>query len=736
MTVNGQKQSCKGVGRVCLQVGDGESVEVDAFVTNFKPLGFECILGVNGIKSLGGVTILPSLGVHFGPFVSDNCESSGGQGLVSAAAMEVEEPDFHAVYDDSDKAWTVAWKWADNSEPDALRNTVSEYAVAPSARAEYEAEINEWIANGWLKPYDDRRYGPAKGLIPLMAVIQQNKAKVRPVMDFRELNTHVDTFTANADVCADKLREWRRQGTNVTVIDLRRAYLQVRVHESLWPFQTVIFQGQRYCLTRLGFGLNVAPSIMKAVLAKVLSQDDTIRQATSPYLDDVFVNENVASAQQVEHHLCQFGLTYKPAERLASGAKVLGLDVWGEPGRLLWRRGNSVSEAPRVLTRRSVISCCGKLVGHLPVGGWLRAATAFIKRRANMLTTWDEEIHDECLSSMLEDVYQRLMLDDPERGKWDVDGEKATVWVDASSLALGVVLEVGGHVVEDGTWLRHDDASHINMAELDAAVKGINLAIMWNMKKLHLHTDSLTVYHWISDTLTGKARVKTKASSEMLIRRRLSTLKSLIEEYQLELKVTLVTSGCNLADVLTRVPQKWLRIVNGREPSQETLSGVAVDSLSAKQIAEIHHTTGHCGIKRTLYFTRKINPSTSKKEVQRVVQTCQVCQSIDPAPVRWAAGDLSVDDTWIRLGMDITHYEGRHYLSLIDCGPSRFAVWKRLRRQDSAAVIEQLEAVYFERGAPSELLTDNDTAFRSKTFQKFAEKWGIRIHFRCAYAPS
>jgi len=67
-----------------------------------------------------------------------------------------------------------------------------------------------------------------------------------------------------------------------------------------------------------------------------------------------------------------------------------------------------------------------------------------------MLTAiWDEEIHDECLSFMLEDICQRLMLNDPARGKWDVDGEEATVWVDASSLALGVVLEVGGHAVED-----------------------------------------------------------------------------------------------------------------------------------------------------------------------------------------------------------------------------------------------------------------------------------------------
>ena len=86
--------------------------------------------------------------------------------------------------------------------------------------------------------------------------------------------------------------------------------------------------------------------------------------------------------------------------------------------------------------------------------------------------------------------------------------------------------------------------------------------------------------------------------------------------------------------------------------------------------------------------------------------------------------------------MDITHFEGCHYLSLVDCGPSRFAVWKRLRRQDSAAVIEVLEMVFLERGAPSELLTDNDTAFRSKMFRKFAERWGVRIHFRCAHAAS
>ena len=90
-------------------------------------------------------------------------------------------------------------------------------------------------------------------------------------MDFQLLNYHVDVFTANADVCAAKLCEWQQKGSNVSLLDLKRAYLQVRVQKTLWPFQTVKIGGQRYCLTRLGFGLNVAPLIVKAIVSAVLS---------------------------------------------------------------------------------------------------------------------------------------------------------------------------------------------------------------------------------------------------------------------------------------------------------------------------------------------------------------------------------------------------------------------------------------------------------------------------------
>ena len=66
-----------------------------------------------------------------------------------------------------------------------------------------------------------------------MAVEQKNKSKVRPVMDYRCLNAFLSSHTAEADVCNEKLREWRKIMDQAAIIDLRKAYLQIRVDEEL-----------------------------------------------------------------------------------------------------------------------------------------------------------------------------------------------------------------------------------------------------------------------------------------------------------------------------------------------------------------------------------------------------------------------------------------------------------------------------------------------------------------------
>ena len=229
------------------------------------------------------------------------------------------------------------------------------------------------------------------------------------------------------------------------------------------------------------------------------------------------------------------------------------------------------------------------------------------------------------------------------------------------------------------------------------------------------------MHHWVSDTLTGRMRVCTKAATEMLIKRRLNTLKKLVEEYELD--VVLVPLNKNMADRLTRVPQRWFTAIKIENGPKQLINAIHMDVLDADQIMAIHRSSGHPGVWHTAYFVRRIFPATPRATVKMAIRTCEECQSIDPAPVHWEKGTLEVDDNWQRLGMDITHYGAHHFLTLTDCYLSCFSIWRQLARQDSASVIYQLETVFFERGPPHKLLTDNDTAFCSREFRAFANDW-------------
>ena len=72
-------------------------------------------------------------------------------------------------------------------------------------------------------------------------------------------------------------------------------------------------------------------------------------------------------------------------------------------------------------------------------------------------------------------------------------------WMDVK-LATGVVVESGESFIKDACWLRPArEDKHINLVELDAMWRAINLALQWKATVLHLKTDSACVHRWISD---------------------------------------------------------------------------------------------------------------------------------------------------------------------------------------------------------------------------------------------
>ena len=91
--------------------------------------------------------------------------------------------------------------------------------------------------------------------------------------------------------------------------------MQVHVKPELWTYQAVVWNGQVYLLTRLGFGLASAPKLMAAIVEKVLNQSPRISAAVTSYIDDLFITEDAVRASEVKSYLSQWGLDAKEPER-------------------------------------------------------------------------------------------------------------------------------------------------------------------------------------------------------------------------------------------------------------------------------------------------------------------------------------------------------------------------------------------------------------------------------------
>ena len=341
------------------------------------------------------------------------------------------------------------------------------------------------------------------------------------------------------------------------------------------------------------------------------------------------------------------------------------------------------------------------------------------------------------------ELVHRAQSNDPVRGRWQVNPHgDVTVWTDASSLAMGVVIQVDDAIVEDSSWLRKkSDSLHINVAELEAVGRGINLAVQWGFKAFTVATDSRTVLSWMGSAVDGRDRVRTKSAAQLLIKRRLMVIKEVIAEYQLAVEFRFVTTIENKADQLTRVANSWLtHRESGDSHEDESVPMAAISTgRSLKDAIWAAHLPHHLGVDRTFYLAKRIKQGLTRDQVKRAITGCETCQRIDPA-VRSenliGQGDLAVEQNWCRVAADVTHYKGTPFLSLVDCGPSRIAIWRRLRDETAASIVADLQQLVIERGPFAELLLDNSTAFRSAAVRQFATTWGISLRFRAAYAPS
>ena len=158
-------------------------------------------------------------------------------------------------------------------------------------------------------------------------------------------------------------------------------------------------------------------------------------------------------------------------------------------------------------------------------------------------------------------------------------------------IAYGVVLQGGEDVLEDQCWLRPgEDNRHINVAELDAVIKGLNLACSWGLEKLTVVTNSQTVFGWLRSLLGDVKRVKASGLYQVLVQRRLQVMDDIVSTAQMDVTVEWIPSQNNLADKLTRVLDKFLQCSKATlsaTSNAENIDEVVVASANAELVSSL-----------------------------------------------------------------------------------------------------------------------------------------------------
>ena len=82
----------------------------------------------------------------------------------------------------------------------------------------------------------------------------------------------------------------------------------------------------------------------------------------------------------------------------------------------------------------------------------------------------------------------------------------------------------------------------------------------------------------------------------------------------------------------------------------------------------------------------KIGERATRQIANSMVTSCRKRAMIDPSVTfRWQKGKIADGAVWQQLAVDVTHVNGRPYLSCIDCA-SRFTAWRALRNESAKEI--------------------------------------------------
>ena len=130
--------------------------------------------------------------------------------------------------------------------------------------------------------------------------------------------------------------------------------------------------------------------------------------------------------------------------------------------------------------------------------------------------------------------------------------------------------------------------------------------------------------------------------------------------------------------------------------------------------------TAHIGTKKTTLLARDtVYWLNFNKDIDRFVQTCNVCQEHQPphTPEPLHQHDIP-SKPWSLLGMDLFEFEGHRWL--LNQVP---IIIQLPNPSPSSVVVNVTKQIFAEFGIPDRIVSDNGPHFGSEAYRDFARMW-------------
>jgi hypothetical protein len=196
-----------------------------------------------------------------------------------------------------DSKWVMSFKFKSTPPPFNTQCPVqyTQRDLTDAQKMKLRQELKLWQENGYIKELTAN--DSIKYIVPVFGVVSEHKrTEIRPVLDLRKFNSFcIDSkgFKESHN-CRDSVRVWRQHNRGA-VIDLKKAFMNVFLHESLQSFITIgvpVDPDNKDCIkyfkmTRMAFGLAAAPRALNAILKFIL--DGRIQYHS--YFDDLLIKD-------------------------------------------------------------------------------------------------------------------------------------------------------------------------------------------------------------------------------------------------------------------------------------------------------------------------------------------------------------------------------------------------------------------------------------------------------------